>query len=197
LYADLECTLEKKEGQDRTTYAYQHHKAFSVGYYVSYSYDSFLTSFKCYRDEDCVAWFVNQLHDLARRVKAILTTVVPMADLTPEESEQFRSASKCHVCEKPFGPENSRVRDHCHLTGRYQGLAHSSCNLNYKDSYVIPVIFHNLSGYNAHFIIKDVANAFEGNVYLLPLTKDSTYYLPSMLKMRKIKIPKFALNYAS
>ncbi|XP_067216675.1 uncharacterized protein [Linepithema humile] len=172
VYADLECTLEKKVDQDGTTYAYQHHRAYSVGFYVSCTYDNSLSSFKSYRGEDCVTWFVNELHDLARRVKAILTTVVPMADLTREESEKFRSTATCHVCEKPFTPDDTRVRDHCHLTGRYRGAAHSSCNLNYKDSHVIPVIFHNLSGYDAHFIIKDVANAFEGNVELLPLTKE-------------------------
>ncbi|XP_067208535.1 uncharacterized protein [Linepithema humile] len=172
VYADLECTLEKKEDQDGTTYAYQHHRAFSVGYYVSCAYDNSLSSYKSYRGEDCTAWFVNELHDLTHRVKVIRTTVVPMADLTREESEEFRSAVTCHVCEKPLTADDTRVRDHCHLTGRYRGAAHSSCNLNYIDSDVIPVIFHNLSGYDAHFIIKDVANAFEGNVELLPLTKE-------------------------
>ncbi|XP_067215255.1 uncharacterized protein [Linepithema humile] len=172
VYANLECTLEKKDGQDGTTYAYQHHKAFSVGYYVSCTYDNSLSSFKSYRGEDCVAWFVNELHDLARRVKTILTTVVPMADLTREESAEFRSTATCHVCEKPFTPDDTRLRDHCHLTERYRGAAHSSCNLNYKDSHVIPMIFHNLSGYDAHFIIKNVANAFEGNIDLLLLTKE-------------------------
>ncbi|XP_067205324.1 uncharacterized protein [Linepithema humile] len=206
VYAHLECTLEKeKERQNRTTYAYQHHKAFSVGYHVSCAYDNSLSSFKSYRGEDCVAWFVNELHDLARRVKAIFTTVVPMANLTREESEKFHSAVNCHVCEKPFAPEDTRVRDHCHLTGRYRGPAHSSCNLNYKDSHVIPVIFHNLSGYDAHFIIKDIANAFEGNIDLLPLTKDHLSaenfnlltrkgvfpyeYIDSVDKLREICLP--------
>jgi hypothetical protein len=95
-----------------------------------------------------------------------------MMDLSRKESEKFHRAVKCHVCEKPFGPEDTRVRDHYHLTGRYRGPAHLSCNLNYKNSHVIPVIFHNLSGYDAHFIIKDVANAFEGNVDLLSLMKE-------------------------
>ena len=180
VYADLECMLEKKERQNRTTY--QHHKAFSVGYYVSCAYDNSLSSFKSYRGEDCIAWFVNELHDLAHRVKAILTTVVPMADLTREESEKFYSAVNCHVCEKPFTPEDTRVRDHCHLTGRYRGPAHSSCNLNYKDSHVVPVIFHNLSGYDAHFIIKDVANAFEGNGDLPPLTKERYIFFTKNVK---------------
>ncbi|EZA58861.1 hypothetical protein X777_01036 [Ooceraea biroi] len=97
-----------------------------------------------------------------------------MRDLTPEQCkcEELRDAALCHVCGKPFAAGDTRVRDHCHLTGRYRGPAHSTCNLNYKDSHVIPVIFHNLSGYDAHFIIEDVVNVFEGSVELLPLTKE-------------------------
>ncbi|XP_071635068.1 uncharacterized protein [Temnothorax longispinosus] len=71
-----------------------------------------------------------------------------------------------------FAPDDNKVRDHCHLTGRYRGPAHSTCNLNYKDSHFIPVIFHNLSGYDAHFIIKEIAAAFEGKIDVLPITKE-------------------------
>ncbi|XP_011268311.3 uncharacterized protein LOC112638216 [Camponotus floridanus] len=94
-----------------------------------------------------------------------------MADLTPDKREIFTSASPCYACERPF--ETDDTRDHCHLTGRFRGPTHSACNLNYKDSYVILVFFHNLSGYDAHFIIKDVANAYPGSVELLPVTKES------------------------
>jgi len=75
------------------------------------------------------------------------------------------------VCEKPFTPDDTRVRDHCHLTGRFRDSAHSNCNLNYKDSRCIPVVFHNLSGYDAHFIIKEIATAYDGRVELFPITK--------------------------
>ncbi|RLU18088.1 hypothetical protein DMN91_010331 [Ooceraea biroi] len=129
-------------------------------------------NFRTHRWKDCVSWFVGELGKLARRVKTILASNVPMRDLTPEQCEELRDAARCHVCCKPFAAGDTRVRDHCHLTGRYRGPAHSTCNLNYKDSHIIPVIFHNLSGYDAHFIIEDVANAFEGSVELLPLTKE-------------------------
>ncbi|XP_070170813.1 uncharacterized protein [Polyergus mexicanus] len=96
-----------------------------------------------------------------------------MTNLTSDEWERFVNATRCSICEKPFELGDARVRDHCHLTGRYRGPAHSNCNLNYKDTYVIPVFFHNLSGYDAHFIIKDVANAFPGSVEILPITKET------------------------
>ncbi|EZA56053.1 hypothetical protein X777_03878 [Ooceraea biroi] len=81
-----------------------------------------------------------------------------MADLTRDEREKFNSAIHCPICEKSFAFDDTRVRDHCHLTGWYRRPAHANCNLNYKDSYTIPIVFHNLSGYDSHFIIKELAN---------------------------------------
>ena len=95
-----------------------------------------------------------------------------MVNLTFEEIEKFNSATNCHICEKPFAPEDTRVRDHCHLTGRYRGPAHSTCNLNYKESFCVPIVFHNLSGYDSHFIIEEIATAFKGEIDLLPITKE-------------------------
>ena len=46
------------------------------------------------------------------------------------------------------------VRDHCHFSGKYRGAAHIKCNLKYKVSKFIPVLFHNGSTYDNHFVIK-------------------------------------------
>ncbi|XP_077260494.1 uncharacterized protein LOC143896465 [Temnothorax americanus] len=173
VYADLECTLEKTDADPTTsTYTSQHHRVFSIGYYVRCSYDDSLSAYRFHRDKDCVAWFAEELRRLAHDVKNILSDNIPMADFTRDEWKKFNSATHCHVCEKPFEPDDVRVRDHCHLTGRYRGPAHSSCNLNYTDSHYIPIVFHNLSGYDAHFIIKEIATAYEGRVDLLPITKE-------------------------
>ena len=56
-----------------------------------------------------------------------------------------------------------KVRDYCHYTGKYRGAAHSKCNLNYKIVKEIPVLFHNGSVYDYHFIIKYLAKEFKGN----------------------------------
>ncbi|KYN21790.1 hypothetical protein ALC57_05831, partial [Trachymyrmex cornetzi] len=135
------------------------------------SYDSSLSGYRFCRDKDCIPWFAEELKNLAHSVQSVISANVPMADFT-RDWEKFNSASHCHVCEKPFTPDDTRVRDHCHLTGRYRGPAHSNCNLNYRDSRCISVVFHNLSDYDAHFIIKEIATAYEGRVDLLPITKE-------------------------
>ena len=47
---------------------------------------------------------------------------------------------------------------HC----KYRGAAGSICNLRYNVPNEIPVNFHNGSNYDYHFIIKELANEFEG-----------------------------------
>ena len=62
--------------------------------------------------------------------------------------------------EKRFSTNDKKVRDHCHFTGKYRGAAHNACNLNYKASKRIPVVFYNGSTYDSHFIIKELAKKF-------------------------------------
>ena len=42
--------------------------------------------------------------------------------------------------------------------------AHANCNLNYKNLLYILIVFHNLSGYDAHLKIKEIATAYDGHV---------------------------------
>ena len=57
--------------------------------------------------------------------------------------------------------KNYKVRDHCHYTGKYRGATHNICNLRYKVSKEIPIVFHNGSIYDYHFIIKELVKEFE------------------------------------
>ena len=66
---------------------------------------------------------------------------------------------RCYICKKRFTKDNKKVRDHCHFTG---GAAHNQCNMNYKITKDIPVVFHNGFIYDNHFIIKKLVNEFEG-----------------------------------
>jgi len=64
----------------------------------------------------------------------------------------------CKFCGNPLLQKNFRdaVKDHCHITGSYRGAAHNECNkklrINPKTDQ-IPVVFHNLRGYDAHHLM--------------------------------------------
>ena len=62
--------------------------------------------------------------------------------MTKKDEESFQKADKCQICDKQYVPADIRVRDHCHLTGKYRGSAHQDCNLNLQLSDKLPVIFH-------------------------------------------------------
>ena len=72
--------------------------------------------------------------------------------LMSEEEEQFQSRYKCWICEKLIDDDDEKVRDHCHVTGKFRGAAHWSCNINLQLTKKVPVIFHNLRGYDSHLI---------------------------------------------
>jgi len=82
--------------------------------------------------------------------------------------------------------KNVRARRHDHLTDRYIGPAHSNCNLNYKYSHYIPVVFHNLSiSYNAHFVIKEITTVYEEQIDLLPIKKEKLFIYEECQKHQK------------
>ncbi|XP_057310023.1 uncharacterized protein LOC130648021 [Hydractinia symbiolongicarpus] len=82
-----------------------------------------------------------------------------MQDLTDEELQRYNNSDKYHICKRHFN-EDMRVADHCHFTGKFRGAAHRSCNLRYKVPKYIPIVFHNLSGYDAHLFIKELAKQY-------------------------------------
>ena len=87
--------------------------------------------------------------------------------MSAEEEEKFQLANSCWICNTLFDVGDEKVRDHCHITGKYRGAAHFSCNANLKLSKKVPVIFHTLRGYDNHLIIKEVSKS-DVNVSVTP-----------------------------
>ncbi|RYA73341.1 hypothetical protein DD592_25865, partial [Enterobacter cloacae complex sp. 2DZ2F20B] len=65
---------------------------------------------------------------------------------------------------------------------------HQSCNLNYKDICVIPVVFHNMSGYDAHFFIKELSNSIKGDIKLLPINKERYISFTKFVEDTKVSL---------
>ncbi|KAB0802687.1 hypothetical protein PPYR_04873 [Photinus pyralis] len=175
IYADMESILVKCEnngGGGENTRLYQKHIPFSVAFYLKCTYDDSLSQFSQYRGVDCISWFIKQLHSISIWANSIFDNPIPMETLSATQLAYFQNATHCHICEKPFAEGEIRAKDHNHLTGKMRKSAHVSCNLNYQDSRIIPVVFHNLSGYDAHFIIRELATGIPGQIKLLPINKE-------------------------
>ena len=71
------------------------------------------------------------------------------AEEEEEEEEKIQLSNSCWICNKLFDVGDEKVRGHCHITGKYRGAAHFSCNDNLKLSEKVPVIFQNLRGYDS------------------------------------------------
>ena len=104
-----------------------------------------------------------------------------MDPLTKAQLKKYEEASRCYICFKSFNGENPKVRDHCHYTGNYRGPAHMKCNLMYKIPPYIPIVFHNLSGYDANLFIKELASLTDGSIGII--AKNTEDYMPFSIKV--------------
>ena len=79
----------------------------------------------------------------------------------------LKKRKSVEFAKKNLKKEKKKVRDHCHFTGKYRGVAHNKCHLQFKKPKFTPVIFHNLSGYDAHLFVKNLGKS-EGNIKCIP-----------------------------
>ena len=99
-----------------------------------------------------------------------------------------------YIYKKDLDKKNYKVRDHCHYTGKYRGADHNICNLRYKIPKEIPIIFHNGSTYDYHFIIKELVKELEGNVESLGGNTKKYITFSAPLK-KKIKNKNIEITY--
>lgn len=164
-YADTEAILENVEdviNEEKESYTrkYQKHIPCGVGYKVVCCYDDqFTFEYKSFRGKDCIKQFLNSLiNDTIPRINEIrdIEFHKPLV-LTKDEENTFNKNVTCHLCNKKFeDTKEKKVRNHCHITGKYLGSACNGCNLQYKQSLYMPIIFHNFKGYDSHIILKEL-----------------------------------------
>ena len=92
--------------------------------------------------------------------------------MTVQNKIDHEKVTHCWICGKEWSNDknNPKVRDHCHFTGEYRGAAHKFCNLKLKikpGKTNIPMIFHNLKGYDSHLIMQKIHTA-NGNITCIP-----------------------------
>ena len=175
IYADFEAITEKIQGcqpnNDKSyTEAYQKHTDCGYGYKVVCCYDDKYTKpINIYRGEKAVYKFMEKMLEEVKYCKNIMKKEFDKQLIMTDNDElSFKLKQKCHICEEPYKDKDIRVRDHCHITGKYRGSAHQDCNLKLRlnpEEIKIPVIFHNLRGYDSHFIMQQIGEITKKHTY--------------------------------
>ena len=175
IYADFEAITEKVHGclpnnEKSYTEAYQKHIDCGYGYKLVCHYnDEFSKPVQVFRGENAVYNFMEKMIEEVEWCKSIVKKHFnkPLV-MTEENKLYFESANYCHICKNRYSEEDIRVRDHCHITGNYRGSAHQDCNLKLRlspSNIQIPVFFHNLRGYDSHFIMQQIGEIAKKHVY--------------------------------
>ena len=165
MYADFESILEPIQGASNnpnvsSARGLNVHTPSGGCVYSKFAYGKITNPLTQYRGLDCIEKFCEHRISEAKRLYNSFPERL-MQPLTKSQLKEYKRATKCHICFKPFG-EKGKVRDHCHYSGLCRGAAHFSCNLQYKIPSYIPVVFHNLAGYDAHLFIRELAKYTTG-----------------------------------
>ena len=192
VYADFECFTKpmntcSPNPKDSYNYNYQKHEPSGFCFYVKGIVNKNITPIiytKTSEDEDVAKVFVEKLTEVTKGIYNDFYLRPKPLRLTSAEQKSFEEANICHICNCEL--KKDKVRDHCHFTGQYRGAAHNKCNLMCKKPKVLPVIFHNLQGYDAHLFIKQLAR-LEGKLDCIPSTEEKYISFSKTIKVGEYK----------
>ena len=193
VYADFECftkTINSCTPNPKKSYNYNYQKHEPSGFclYVK----SIVTGIhikpiiytKNFEDENIAKIFVEKIVEVTKSIYNDFYCRPKPLRLNSEEQKLFQQAKTCHICS--FELKNDKVRDHCHFTGKYRGAAHCKCNLMCKKPKILPVIFHNLQGYDSHLFIKQLAK-IDGELDCIPSTEEKYISFSKNIKVGEYK----------
>jgi len=168
IYADFEAILEKtneKKGQNTTII--QKHEPMSYGFLVKADDVSIelLEEFEIptspvifrgsEQNQEVAKHFVQSIVETAEKIDKLLKTNIPII-WSSEQLQTHDTCTTCNLCKNGFSKENRKVADHSHLSGHFRQTLCNTCNLKLQTPNFVPCFFHNLSNYDAHFIVTEL-----------------------------------------
>jgi hypothetical protein len=205
--SDNESILKPIKVQKGKGEKFQHHIPCSYSY-TKIRYDGYSETRKEFSGQDAAKHFVLAMINEYFKVREEYKNPKPLIPLNAKDQLRFNVATHCWICEEEFLEHDIKVRDHCHVTGKYRGPAHQNCNLQLKiepGKIHIPVIFHNGTQYDNHIVMQGIG-AIECKQQLNCIPKNYEKYLSyrignlrfiDSMEFMKISLEKFAENIGS
>ena len=191
VYADFECFTKpmntcSPNPEKPYTYNYQKHEPSGFCFYIKgivpgITFEPIIYT-KTKDSDDISKIFVSKLAKVTNKIYYdFYRRPIPLK-LTLAEQISFDKAETCHICKKELLTD--KVRDH--FTGQYREAAHNSCNLQCRKPMILPVIFHNLQGYDAHLFIKQLSTIL-GELNCIPSTEEKYISFSKKIKVDEYK----------
>ena len=161
IYADFEADNEKDNSSigNKTTNIYKQNPVLN-GYHITSEFEDVFKSdyYKSPFGYINLDWFVNEVIKLENKMAFCFKNTKKDIIMTEEDEEDYRNKNICRFCGKEILFD--KVRDPCHLTGKYRRPARSKCNINVTQdrSNFIPFIFLNFSNYDCHMFFKKLVD---------------------------------------
>ncbi|KAH9642907.1 hypothetical protein HF086_003506 [Spodoptera exigua] len=128
-----------------------------------------LSKYETYSGSNCAQVFMNRLcEDVKTIVKknSFQKCPVPLSD---EDKIKISNSTICYICETELNED--LFYDFDWHTGSFRGVAHQVCSSKYRTPRHIPIFLHNLSHYDAHFIVHAL-NFDDNKVEVIPQNKE-------------------------
>lgn len=171
---------------DSKTIKETRHTVCSYGFKVVCTFDSTQSiEYQHFTGQDADKKFIEHIRRVTYSIYDKVTSRnIPMK-LTEDDKNSFKKADCCWICRQDFTEDNTKVKDHDHMTGTYRGAAHNKCNINLNyERWKVPVIFHNFKGYDSNFIVQAM-NEKITNISIIPLNTEK-FMTVSFLKLQFI-----------
>lgn len=190
IYADFESFLNPIDSCSNDPFKsfttnVQRHDEYSFGYYVKCSYDNKLSKYVTYTGENCANVFLTSLRkdiEIICRANSFQKCPLPLSEI---DNKTIQEASICYICESELKDE--RYIDHDWHLGTFIGVCHENCSKKIHNTSFIPIILHNLSNYDAHFIVHAL-NFVEGEVQIIPQNKEKYISFSKILNVNGKKV---------
>ncbi|KAE9521340.1 hypothetical protein AGLY_018262 [Aphis glycines] len=212
IYADFEALLFKtNENKGTNSKIIQHHKPMSYGFVVKVSDDVPLDLVNAFNiptspvihrgnigEQDVAKHFVESIVEVSRKIEQLLKTNVPIT-MSDDDTRRHNANTHCNFCKQSFNSVE-KVRDHCHLSGKFRQSLCYKCNITLQQPKFVPCFFHNLSSYDAHFIVTELGYDAK-SIDVIPNTEEKyisfSKYISNTFTIRFVDTFKFMASSLS